>query len=222
MDPGRWRHIEQLYHGALARPPAERGAFLAEACAGDSALQGEIESLLRQPASEGKFLAAPAVAGLTDPGVLIVRGRIEPGSMLGTYRIQSLLGRGGMGEVYRARDTKLGRDVAIKVIPEGFLSDAERVARFEREARLQATLNHPHIRAIYGLEETDLSTASRGTTVRALVLELVEGVMLAERLASGPLPVPEALTVARQIAEALDAAHEKGIVHRDLKPGNVK
>ena len=119
-----------------------------------------------------------------------------------------------MGEVYRARDTRLGRDVAIKVVANVFLSDPERLARFEREARVLATLNHPHIGAIYGLEEAD--------GVRGLVLELVEGATLAERLASGPLPIQEALTVARQIAEALEAAHEKGIIHRDLKPANIK
>ena len=119
-----------------------------------------------------------------------------------------------MGEVYRARDTKLGRDVAIKVVADAFLSDPERLARFEREARVLATLNHPHIGAIYGVEEAD--------GVRGLVLELVEGATLAERLASGPLPIPEALTVARQIADALEAAHDKGIIHRDLKPANIK
>ena len=118
-----------------------------------------------------------------------------------------------MGEVYRARDSKLGRDVAIKILPSHFTADPERRARFAREARLLATLNHPHIGAIYGLEEAD--------GVTALVLELVEGPTLADRLERGPLPIAEALAIARQIAEALDAAHEKGIVHRDLKPANI-
>ena len=119
-----------------------------------------------------------------------------------------------MGEVYRASDTKLARDVAIKVVADAFLSGPESLARLEREARVLATLNHPHIGAIYGLEEAD--------GIRGLVLELVEGATLAERLALGPLPIQEALTVARQIAEALEAAHEKGIVHRDLNPANIK
>ena len=135
------------------------------------------------------------------------------GRQLGPYTIVAPLGSGGMGEVYRARDSKLGRDVAIKILPSQFTADPERRARFAREARLLATLNHPHIGAIYGLEETD--------GVTALVLELVDGPTLADRLARGPLPIPEALAIARQIAEALDAAHQKGIVHRDLKPANI-
>jgi serine/threonine protein kinase len=126
-----------------------------------------------------------------------------------------------MGEVYRARDTKLGRDVAIKVLPAAFTSDAERLARFEREARLLAALNHPHIAAIHSFEESP-STSSGQATVHALVLELVEGPTLADRLTKHPLPVKDALDIARQIAEALEAAHEKGIIHRDLKPANIK
>src|SRR5258706_10657625 len=138
------------------------------------------------------------------------------GARVGVYEIGSLLGAGGMGEVYRARDTKLGRDVAIKVLPAAVAMDPERLARFEREARLLATLNHPNIGAIYGVEES--------SGVIALVLELVEGETLANRMTKGSgqraqgfaVPVAEALTIARQIAEALDAAHERGIIHRDL------
>src|SRR5882762_2306538 len=139
------------------------------------------------------------------------------GTRIGPYELVSLLGAGGMGEVYRARDAKLGRDVAIKVLPSSFSTDVERLARFERDARMLASLNHPHIAAIYGLEETG--------NVPALVLELVEGETLAERLAAvrgAGLPVQEALSIAAQIADALDAAHERGIIHRDLKPANVK
>src|SRR5713101_5748831 len=139
---------------------------------------------------------------------------LNSGAKLGRYEIRSQLGAGGMGEVYRARDEKLNRDVAIKVLPEGFTEDAERVARFQREAQVLASLNHPNIAAIYGLEESD--------GVRALVMELVEGPTLAERIKAGPLPLEEALGIAKQIAEALEAAHEKGIIHRDLKPANVK
>ena len=135
------------------------------------------------------------------------------GRRLGPYEIGALLGAGGMGEVYRARDTALGRDVAIKILPSAFTADPERRARFEREARLLAALNHPHIGGIYGLEQRE--------GIHGLVLELVEGETLAASLGAGPLPVGEALAIARQVAEALEAAHEKGIVHRDLKPGNV-
>ncbi len=136
------------------------------------------------------------------------------GSRLGPYEILSPLGAGGMGEVYRARDGKLNRDVAIKVLPEAVAEDPERLARFQREAQVLASLNHPHIAAIYGLEKSG--------EVEALVLELVEGETLAERMAAGPIPVDEAVAIARQIAEALEGAHERGIVHRDLKPANVK
>jgi serine/threonine protein kinase/Tol biopolymer transport system component len=138
---------------------------------------------------------------------------LTSGSRLGSYEILAAIGAGGMGEVYRAHDTKLGRDVAVKILPESFVDDPERIARFRREAQVLASLNHPHIAAIYGLEEANGS--------QFLVLELVEGGTLADRLKSGPLPVDEALTVARQIAEALEAAHEKGIIHRDLKPANI-
>src|SRR5437879_249681 len=126
------------------------------------------------------------------------------------YRITSKLGEGGMGAVYRATDTKLGRDVAIKVIPDSFAQDPDRLSRFTREAQVLASLNHPNIAAIYGVEE------------RALVLELVEGPTLAERIGQGPIPLDEALPIARQIAEALEYAHDKGIIHRDLKPANIK
>ena len=142
--------------------------------------------------------------------------RLSPGARLGPYEIVAPIGVGGMGEVYRARDTQLGRDVALKVLPDLFATDADRLARFEREARVLASLNHPNIAAIHGLED------SKSPAVRALVLELVEGPTLADHIARGPIPVDEALTIARQIAEALRAAHERGIVHRDLKPLNIK
>ena len=145
---------------------------------------------------------------------------LTSGSRLGPYEIVAPLGSGGMGEVYRARDSKLGRDVAIKIVSDGLGHDPERVARFRREAQLLAALNHPHIAAIYGLEEANPSTGS-GQAVQFLVLELVEGETLAERLKAGPLAFNEALTVARQVADALQAAHEKGIIHRDLKPANI-
>src|SRR5262245_58216912 len=136
------------------------------------------------------------------------------GSRIGAYEVLAKLGEGGMGEVYRARDTRLARDVAIKILPSAFTAEPDRVARFEREALVLASLNHPYIATIHGIEESD--------GVRALVMELVDGVTVTERLAQGAMPIDEALGVARQIAEALDAAHGNGIVHRDLKPSNIK
>src|SRR5712692_5496334 len=139
---------------------------------------------------------------------------LAPGARLEHYEILGLLGKGGMGEVYRALDTKLRREVAIKILPAEFERDADRLARFEREAHVLASLNHPNIAAIYGLEHID--------GVRFLVLELVEGPTLGERIASGPLDIGEALRIAAEIAEAFEIAHEKAVVHRDLKPANVK
>ena len=139
---------------------------------------------------------------------------LASGTRLGPYEVTAAIGAGGMGEVYRARDTKLRREVALKILPELFAADPERLARFRREAQVLASLNHPHIAAIYGVEEAD--------GVRALVLELVEGPTLAERIATGPIPVTEALKIASQIADAMEAAHEKGVIHRDLKPANIK
>jgi serine/threonine protein kinase len=139
---------------------------------------------------------------------------LSTGTRLGPYEIVSALGSGGMGEVYRARDTNLNREVAIKVLREPFADDSERLARFQREAQLLASLNHPHIAAVYGLERTD--------GVTAIVLELVAGETLAELMQRGPLAVSEALPIARQIASALEAAHDRGVVHRDVKPANIK
>src|SRR5262245_36560389 len=139
---------------------------------------------------------------------------LAPGTRLGPDAIGAQTGAGGMGEVYRARDTKLQRDVAIKVLPEALAHDTERLARFEREAKTLAALNHPNIAHIHGLQESD------GT--KALVMELVEGPTLGDRVAEDAIPVDEALPIARQIAEALEAAHDQGIIHRDLKPANIK
>lgn len=229
MTPDRWRQIEELCHAALTRPADEHAAFLANACAGDAALLREVESLLAQASDAARFMSVPAAA-VADAAVVDQAKGTLVGQRLGAYEIRALLGFGGMGEVYRAYDETLEREVAIKVLPPAFTADPQRRARFEREARLLATLNHPNIGAIYGFEEMD--------GVRGLVLELVEGETLAERIAvggqapSGPLraagsnapglPVTEVLALARQIAEALDVAHEKGIVHRDLKPANIK
>ena len=139
---------------------------------------------------------------------------LEVGSRLGHYNVTALIGEGGMGQVYQATDTKLNRQVALKILPEAFATDPDRLARFQREAQVLASLNHPNIAAIHGLED------SEGT--KALVLELVEGPTLADRIAQGPILVDEALPIAKQIAEALEAAHEAGVIHRDLKAANIK
>src|SRR5262249_2269241 len=139
---------------------------------------------------------------------------VEPGASFGNYEILSALGKGGMGEVWRAKDRKLGREIAVKTLPDEFARDSERLSRFEREARLRASLNHPNIGSVYGLEE------SAGT--RFIVLELVEGDTLAGVLQRGPMATEEALKFALQIAMAIEAAHEKGVIHRDLKPANIK
>jgi eukaryotic-like serine/threonine-protein kinase len=217
MTPERWKRTEELYQAARTRPSGERAAFLAEACRDDDALRRDVESLVNEPDSADGFLEPPAVNAaqiVSDLAPATMTGQV-----LGGYHLQRLVGTGGMGEVYRAHDPKLGREVAIKILPRAFTSDPDRLTRFEREARMLAALNHPNICAIYGLEEAD--------GVRFLILELVEGVTLAEQLAAekveGPgLPITEALTIARQIAEALEVAHGKGIIHRDLKPANIK
>src|SRR5262245_11602735 len=139
---------------------------------------------------------------------------IGPGSRLGPYEVTALIGEGGMGKVWRAHHTGLNRDDALKVLPDAFAADPDRLARFRREAQVLASLNHPNIAHVYGLEQAD--------GVQALVMELVEGETLAERIARGPIQLDEALPLAKQIAEALEAAHEQGIVHRDLKPANIK
>jgi Tol biopolymer transport system component len=211
-DSNRWHDAERLFHATLARAEGERSAFLRDACDGDEVLRRDVESLLT--------FERDAQAFLQDSALEVAAAHVQPvaatpivGQRLGPYEIGPLLGFGGMGDVYRARDVTLGREVAIKILPEVFTADAGRRARFEREARVLAALNHPYIGAIYGFEQRD--------GIHGLVLELVTGETLAERLRAGPLPVPEAVRVAQQIAEALDAAHEKGIVHRDLKPSNI-
>ena len=213
MKPERWQKIEGIYHAALEREEGQRAAFLNEACGGDESLRREVESLLTQEGETGSFLEAPALE-VAAKVMAEDSGRSLLGRQLGSYQVLSLLGTGGMGEVYRAHDRKLGRDVAIKVLPKEFSQDPERLGRLEREARMLASLNHPHIGAIHTLEESD--------GVRFLVLELVAGETLAEQVKAGPLEVPEALRVCAQIAEALEAAHERGVIHRDLKPANVK
>jgi serine/threonine protein kinase/Tol biopolymer transport system component len=221
MTPERWKRIEKLYNTASALSPDERGALLATACPDDDSLRREVEALLNEPMADDGFLAPRALATAAAQLVSDLAPEANVGRTMGSYVLQRLLGVGGMGVVYAARDTKLERDVAIKILPHAFTTKPDRLARFEREARMLAAVNHPNICAIYGLEGTD--------GIRYLVLELVDGQTLADivqrDVESGSrsgLEIPDALLIGRQIVDALEAAHERAIIHRDLKPANIK
>src|SRR5829696_3226431 len=213
MTPERWTRIEELFHAARALPHDARLAFIADACPDDRAMQHEISVLLQDAASDAGLLGASGIMGAAQVAAGTTATAMV-GRSLGGYSLQALLGAGGMGEVYRARDATLQREVAIKILPRAFTSDPAWLARFEREARMLAALNHPNICAIYGLEEAD--------GIRFLILERVEGTTLAERIHESAITIADTLAIACQIAEALEAAHDKGIVHRDLKPANIK
>ncbi len=205
-SPG-WTRVERLFHSALERAPAEREAFLAEACGGDEALRHEVLSLLAEERSADRLMGRPAAAEVTQ------RLAVARGTRLGPYEVADLVGAGGMGAVYRARDTRLDRDVAVKLLPEHVAQDGGALARFDREARAVAALNHPHIAALFDIGETG------GT--HYLVMELLEGETLDARLRRGALSEKQALRVGAEIAESLGAAHAHGVVHGDVKPGNV-
>jgi eukaryotic-like serine/threonine-protein kinase len=208
VTPERWRQITDIFHAALAHGTRKRrDDFLRDVSPADPELKRAAESLIAAHHAAGSFGDTPL--SMPPPSLPLERGK-----SLGPYRIDRLIGAGGMGEVYRAEDPRLGRAVAIKVLPAHSLRSSERLARFQREARTLASLNHPHIGALYGIEEFNGE--------HALVMELVEGEDLAGRIARGLMPSAEALPIARQIAEALEAAHEQGIIHRDLKPANIK
>ena len=211
MTPERWHQITEIFHGARGRDTGSREAFVADACRGDEALRRDVEAMLDGLDDAGQFGENPLFASgaprESQPSVPVTP--CFPGAHLGPYEIIAALGAGGMGEVYRAHDARLSRDVAIKTLPPAFTDDLDRLTRFRREARVLASLNHPNIAAIYALEKSG--------DVDHLVLELVEGEIL-----SGPIPVDKAIEYARQVTEALEAAHAKGIIHRDLKPANIK
>jgi eukaryotic-like serine/threonine-protein kinase len=220
VDPSRWPEADALLDQALALPPHEREPFVRRAAASDADLQAAVLAILHEASGHDAFLLpggaldGPLLAEIANGSASPLDDVLTPGTVLGSYRVVGPLGRGGMGEVYRALDMRLGREVALKILPGAFAKDAERLARFEREARMLASIAHPKIGAIYDIEDTDVG--------RALVLELVEGPTLADRLADGPLPIDQALGLARDVAEALEAAHQRAIVHRDLKPANIK
>lgn len=213
MTAEQMRLIPELFDLALGQPPDGRDAFLRQACAGDEQLFQAVISLLDNHHEDDSFLAVSALGEAAQIYAANAQATLGAGTRLGNFTVVGPLGRGGMGEVYLARDLKLGREVAIKILPDHFAADAERAARFAREARLLAQLKHPLVADIYALEEADGR--------RFLVLEYVPGETLAARLAKGRLPVREALAVCAQIADALAATHEAGVLHRDLKPANV-
>src|SRR5215469_4196660 len=210
MIAERWQRIQGIYESVISHPPASRSKILDEACSGDDELRREVESMLRAREEAGNFLSPDHlqlhIRELSEPDV-------APGRTFGRYYIQSIIGAGGMGEVYLAHDTELDRQVALKVLPAQFTRDKERLARFRREARAASALSHPNIVTIYDIGET-------GET-RYIAAEFVEGMTLRDRLALGPTKLEEALGIAIQCARALDAAHQAGIVHRDIKPENI-
>lgn len=212
MTPERYQRIKALFHSALERAADERPAFLADACGGDMALLANVEALIAADEQSGDFMDAPAYEVAADMLVGNPTGVLE-GERLGHYQIIALLGSGGMGDVYLARDTRLGRRVALKLLPDYLTDDESRVRRFKQEARAASALNHPNILTIYEIEQAD------GRYF--IATEFVEGETLRQRMKNGRLKLNEALEIAVQIAGALSKAHQIGIVHRDIKPENI-
>ena len=206
-----WQRVRLVFHAALELSADERADYLARACGAEEGTRREVESLLAAHGGSEGFLERPALEMARESGA---PPALQPGDRVGNFEVVGSLGSGGMGEVYRARDPQLRREVAIKLLPRALADDPQRLARFDRESRILAALNHPHIATIHSIESAH--------HLHALIMELVEGPTLDERLKRGPLPWSEALTIARELAAALEAAHGKGVVHRDLKPANVR
>jgi serine/threonine protein kinase/Tol biopolymer transport system component len=234
-EGARWQRAKEIFDEVVTCRIEDRLALLRELCGDDAALVADVESLLTADAARGSVLEHSIDGELRGRVIEAVATALDrpsqtlgPGERLGVYEITGFLGAGGMGRVYRARDTTLGRYVALKILPDLWLADPGRQARFEREARVLASLNHPNIASIYGVHESPPS--SSGPSPKALILELVEGETLAHRIISDAapspprrgLPIDDVVRIASQVIEALEAAHERGIVHRDLKPGNIK
>src|SRR5437867_2070093 len=207
-----WEQVQQLFDAALQQPPEKRPEFLEQACGSNQELRREVESLLAAHDKPGSFMAEPALAGMAEV-LHRATSRFRPGDTLGVYKVLDLVGCGGMGEVYRAQDTRLKREVAIKVLPQAFAVDRERLRRFEQEARSAAALNHPNIDSVH-----DMGTADGSPYI---VSELLDGQNLRDVLRQGAVPARKALDYAIQTAHGLAAAHDVGIVHRDLKPENL-
>ena len=212
MEPGRWVRITDIYHATIARPPEERASFLGEECHGDESLRKQVEAMVKSHERSGNFIESPAFA--VAPELLID----EPtgdliGQSIGHYRIESLLGVGGMGEVYLARDELLGRKVALKLLPEHLTADETQLSRFKTEARTASALNHPNILTVHEI-------GAEGNR-HFIATEFIEGITLRALLARGRMNLHDALEIAVQVASALAAAHETGVVHRDIKPENI-
>ncbi|HKY26574.1 MAG TPA: protein kinase [Pyrinomonadaceae bacterium] len=213
IKPERWERIKSLFNSALSRPAEERASFLAEVCGNDQSMRDEVESLLSAHEEDEEFLNAPAYQMAAEILEKSNTGLV-PGDHIGPYEMVSTLGVGGMGEVYLAQDSRLGRKIAIKLLAPRFATDEQRVRRFELEARAASALNHPNVCVIH-----DVGRAENGRHYMAM--EYVEGTTLRQRMAAGPLPLTQALDVAAQVGWALEAAHAAGIVHRDIKPENI-
>jgi len=212
MTPERWQKVKEIFHAALDKPAAERKQFIASVCDGDDELRKEIESLLTSSEKDGSFIDSPAYEAAA---TLITNqpAELKKGTSVGAYDILSFISRGGMGEVYLAHDRRLGRKVALKILPRSFTKNQERLRRFEQEARSASALNHPNIITIYEILESE--------STHLIATEYVEGETLRHRLSQSALELSEALNVAIQVADALSAAHRAGIVHRDIKPENI-
>ncbi len=211
MTPERWRQVKEIFQSALDRAPGQRSAFLSEACGLDKALRKEVESLIASHEKDGSFIDSPAYQVAAQE--LAEDHELKAGQTIGHYQVLSMLGRGGMGEVYLARDSKLGRNVALKFLPGAFTMDPERLRRFEQEARSASALNHPNIITIHEIGEVK--------DHRFIATEFIDGQTLRQSVAGGGLKISDILSIAEQVTSAMVAAHSAGIIHRDLKPENI-
>ena len=212
MTPERWQQVKEIFNSAINYRPEERGVFISEACSGDEVLRSEVESLIASHERSGEFIDQPAFE-IAAPLLADERSELKPGQTVGSYEVLSFISRGGMGEVYLAEDKRLGRKVALKLLPTSFTKDSDRLRRFEQEARAASALNHPNIITIFEIREAGSS--------HVIATEFVEGETLRTRLNRWGLTVSEALDIAIQVANALSAAHKAGIIHRDIKPENI-